>query len=81
MHKVILMWVSDFRVSLILILIIIMDRNINANIEALENEKIYYPGTEIERIVELTGGGRGDYCCVPGRKNSRYNHLHEEPLT
>ena len=49
MHKVILMWVSDFRVSLILILIIIMDRNINANIEALENEKIYYPGTEIER--------------------------------
>lgn len=54
-----------------------MDQNINVNIEARENEKIYYPGTKIERPVELTGGGRGDYCCLSVCKNDRYNHLYE----
>ena len=38
--------------------------------EIIEKEKVFYPNTKIERPAELTGGGRGDYCCVPGCKNA-----------
>ena len=30
-------------------------------------------GVRNKRPVELTGGGRGEYCCVPGCKNARYD--------
>ena len=32
-----------------------------------------YPGTNRTRPDELSGGGRGEYCCVPGCKNARYD--------
>ena len=32
-----------------------------------------YPGTNRTRPKELTGGGRGDYCCIPECCNARYN--------
>ena len=38
----------------------------------------FYPGTRIQRPEQLTRGGRGDYCCVPGCKNTRYNKLREK---
>ena len=48
------------------------------NSEASGDGKEYYPGTQHERPEQLTGGGRGDYCCVPECKNARYNYLHEK---
>ena len=37
-----------------------------------------YPGTNRMRPEELTSGGRGDYCCVPGCSNARYNRHKEK---
>ena len=37
-----------------------------------------YPGTSRPRPDELTRGGKGEYCCVPGCLNARYNERKEK---
>ena len=42
------------------------------------SERERYPGTNRTRPKELTGGGRGDYCCIPGYCNALYNKHREK---